>query len=66
MGNRTTHLTWRGDSSPWGRLMLIKAHGSSKRVAIKNAIFQAVSYAESDVAEKIKQKLDGEEIIIEN
>lgn len=45
---------------------VIKAHGSSKRVAIKNAIFQAVSYAESDVAEKIKQKLDGEEIIIEN
>ncbi len=36
---------------------VIKAHGSSKRTAIKNAILQAVTYSNSSVADKIKEKL---------
>lgn len=37
--------------------IVIKAHGSSKRKAIKNAVLQAAEYAELGVAEKIKEKL---------
>ena len=44
---------------------VIKAHGSAKRSAIKGAILQAVLYSESDVAQAIKDKLAGEEIVIE-
>ncbi len=44
---------------------VIKAHGSAKRSAITGAVLQAVLYAESGVAEAIKNKLAGEEIIIE-
>ena len=36
---------------------VIKAHGSSKRTAIKNAILQAVTYSNSAVADKVKEKL---------
>ncbi len=41
---------------------VIKAHGSSKRTAIKNAILQAVTYSSSSVADKIKEKLATVEI----
>lgn len=37
--------------------IVIKAHGSSKRKAMKNAILQAAEYAEIGVIEKIKEKL---------
>lgn len=36
---------------------VVKAHGSSKRVAIKNAILQAVLFSESRVCEKIENSL---------
>lgn len=36
---------------------VIKAHGSSKRLAVKNAVLQAVDYAEFDVASHIAKKL---------
>jgi len=36
---------------------VIKAHGSSKAVAFKNAVLQAVEIAQSGVNEKIKEKL---------
>ncbi len=45
---------------------VIKAHGSAKRGAIKGAILQAVLYSEFDVSTAIKDKIAGEEIIIEN
>ncbi|MBQ8197133.1 MAG: phosphate acyltransferase PlsX [Clostridia bacterium] len=37
---------------------VIKAHGSSKRAAIKAAVLQAVEYSQSAVAKKVKEKLD--------
>ena len=37
---------------------VIKAHGSSKRAAIKAAVLQAVEYSQSEVAKKVKEKLD--------
>lgn len=37
--------------------IVIKAHGSSKRKAVKNAVLQAAEYAELNVIEKIKEKL---------
>lgn len=41
---------------------VIKAHGSAKRVAMKAAILQAVSCAEHNVADRIKDRINGEEI----
>lgn len=41
---------------------VIKAHGSSKNLAIKNAILQAVSYSESNVATKVKERIEAEPI----
>ncbi len=37
---------------------VIKAHGSSDRVAFKMAVLQAVSYASFNISEKVKEKLD--------
>ncbi len=37
---------------------VLKAHGSSKRIAIRNTVLQAVSYAEFDLKDKIKNKLE--------
>lgn len=37
--------------------VVVKAHGSSDRVAIKAAVLQALSYAVSDLPEKIKEKI---------
>lgn len=37
---------------------VIKAHGSSKRVAFANAILQAADYAEKSLTEKIKEKFN--------
>ncbi len=37
--------------------IVIKAHGSSRRKAMKNAVLQAATYAEIGVIEKIKEKL---------
>ena len=45
---------------------VIKAHGSAKRKAIKGAILQAVLYSKFDVSTAIKDKISGEELIIEN
>ncbi len=42
---------------------VIKAHGSSKRVAIKAAVLQAVSYADFDIADRIKEKLSMQEAV---
>ncbi len=38
---------------------VIKAHGSSKRVAIKNAVLQADSYADFDLSHRICEKFAG-------
>ncbi len=43
---------------------VIKAHGSSKRVAIKNTVLQAVEYAGFNISDKISEKLSAEEIKI--
>ena len=43
---------------------VIKAHGSSKRVAIKNTVLQAVEYAGFNISDKISEKLGSEEIKI--
>ena len=37
--------------------VVVKAHGSSDRVAIKAAVLQAVSYAKAELTEKIKEKI---------
>ena len=37
---------------------VIKAHGSSKRVAIKAAVLQAAQYATFNISEKISEKLE--------
>lgn len=37
--------------------IVIKAHGSSKRKAIKNAVLQAAEYSELNIIERIKEKL---------
>ena len=42
---------------------VIKAHGSSKRVAIKAAVLQAVQYADFDIADRIKEKLSMQETV---
>jgi glycerol-3-phosphate acyltransferase PlsX len=59
------------DSSEVGGALLlgaakpvIKAHGSSKRLAIKNTVLQAVEYASFDISNKISEKLSSEEIKI--
>ena len=36
---------------------VVKAHGASKSKAFKNAVLQAVGYAEKDMPAKIKEKL---------
>ena len=41
---------------------VIKAHGSAKRVAMKAAILQAVSCAEHNVSDKIRDRINGEVI----
>ncbi len=41
---------------------VIKAHGSSKRLAIKNTVLQAVEYSTFNISEKISNKLSAEEI----
>lgn len=41
---------------------VIKAHGSSKRLAIKNAILQAVSYSNFDISNKIHESLEVEQL----
>ena len=43
---------------------VIKAHGSSKRKAIKNTVLQAVEYSSVNLSDKITQKLTEEEIHI--
>lgn len=43
---------------------VIKAHGSSKRLAIKNTVLQAVEYSKFNISEKITEKLSAEEIQI--
>ncbi len=37
--------------------IVVKAHGSSGAIAVKNAVLQAVSYAEFNLVERIKEKL---------
>ncbi|MBO5714064.1 MAG: phosphate acyltransferase PlsX [Clostridia bacterium] len=41
---------------------IIKAHGSSKREAIKNAVLQAVGCCDNNLTQKIKERLDLEVI----
>lgn len=41
---------------------VIKAHGSANSVAMKAAVLQAVSCAEHNVSEKIRERINGEEI----
>lgn len=41
---------------------IIKAHGSSKREAIKNAVLQAVGCCDNNLTQKIKERLDAEVI----
>lgn len=41
---------------------VIKAHGSSNRTSFKNAVLQAVDYAGFDIASKITQKLQEEQL----
>ena len=44
---------------------VIKAHGSSKRVAFKAAVLQAKQYAQFDIADKITAKLEIQESTVE-
>ncbi len=39
---------------------VVKAHGSSKREAFKNAVLQTVDYCKRDICAQIKQQLDSE------
>lgn len=39
------------------KALVVKAHGSSKAKAIKNAVKQCVSFVESDIVSKIEEKL---------
>ena len=41
---------------------VIKAHGASKSLAIKNAVLQAVKYSESNVSERVKERIQAEPI----
>lgn len=41
---------------------VLKAHGSSKELAIKNTILQAVNYAKYDITGKIKQGIDAMQV----
>lgn len=41
---------------------VIKAHGSSKRLAFKNAVLQAVDYCAFNIADRITKKLDENQI----
>ena len=43
---------------------VIKPHGASGRVAIKNTVLQAADYAGFNISEKITEKLSAEEIVI--
>ena len=43
---------------------VIKAHGSSDRTAIKNAVLQAVDYANFDLADKITAALKENETVL--
>ena len=51
--NKTGGALFLGVEKP-----VIKAHGSSKRVAFANAILQAADYAEKSLTEKIKEKFN--------
>lgn len=42
---------------------VIKAHGSSRREAFMNAVIQAVNCSENNLSEKIKEKLESEQIV---
>ena len=44
---------------------VIKAHGSSKRDAFKNAVLQAVRYSTFDISDKITEKLNESEPMLE-
>ena len=41
---------------------VIKAHGSSDADAFKNAVLQAVDFAQRDICNKIKEQLDSQAI----
>lgn len=45
---------------------VIKAHGSSKRIAVKNAVLQAYDYSKLNLPEKIEEKLKEETISFED
>ena len=42
---------------------VIKVHGSSRREAFMNAVIQAVNCSENNLSEKIKEKLESEQIV---
>lgn len=43
--------------------LVVKTHGSSKAVEIKNSILQCITFKEQKISEKIKEKIGTEEII---
>lgn len=47
------------------RGLVVKTHGSSKAVEIKNSILQCITFTEQKISEKIKEKLGTEEVMAE-
>ncbi len=43
--------------------LVVKTHGSSKAVEIKNSILQCITFKEQKISEKIKEKIGTEEIV---
>ena len=41
--------------------LVVKTHGSSKSVEIKNSILQCITFTEQNINEKIKEKITMEE-----
>ncbi len=43
--------------------LVVKTHGSSKAIEIKNSILQCITFKEQKISEKIKEKIGTEEIV---
>ena len=41
--------------------LVVKTHGSSKAVEIKNSVLQCITFKEQNINEKIKEKITMEE-----
>ena len=43
--------------------LVVKTHGSSKSIEIKNSILQCITFTEQQISEKIKQMLQADGIV---